>query len=149
MRFAWFRHKSSTPAQNKWDCSVPQLCFVDSKLVTRNVFSSPTRKYLSQPSCQQPEQQSLGGRPESWRFLAEREKFAQHVMVSVGVCFGGKGRLHFVDESAKVDSTYYVGRLLPSLVDDCTRLLPSGYTGQQTHFFNLYLSWFYLYASSF
>jgi len=56
------------------------------------------------------------------------EKLAQHVMVSAGVCFGGKGRLHFVDESAKVDSAYYVGRLFPSLVDDSTRLLPSGYT---------------------
>ena len=55
-------------------------------------------------------------------------------MVSAGVCFGGKGRLHFVDESANVDSVYYVGRLLPSLVDDCTRLLPmqwSGYIFQQ------------------
>ena len=52
-------------------------------------------------------------------------------MVSAGMCFGGKGRLHFVDESAKVDSAYYVGRLLPSLVDDCTRLLPSGYIFQQ------------------
>jgi len=47
-------------------------------------------------------------------FLLERETFAPHVMVSAGVCFGGKGRLHFVDESAKVDSAYYVGRLLPS-----------------------------------
>ena len=56
----------------------------------------------------------------------EREKFAQHVMISAGVCFGDKGRLHFVDESTKVDSAYYVGRLLPSLVDDCTRLLLSG-----------------------
>ena len=46
----------------------------------------------------------------SSRLLAEREKFAQHVMVSAGVCFGGKGRLHFVDESAKVDSAYYVGQ---------------------------------------
>jgi len=54
-------------------------------------------------------------------------------MVSDGVCFGGKGRFHFVDESAKVDSAYryYVGRLLPSLVDDCTRLLLSGYIFQQ------------------
>ena len=60
------------------------------------------------------------------RLLSERDKFAQHVMVSADVCFVGKGRLHFVDESAKVDSAYYVGRLLPSLVDDCTRLLPSG-----------------------
>ena len=30
-------------------------------------------------------------------------------MVSAGVCFGGKGRLNFVDESANVDSEYYVG----------------------------------------
>ena len=52
-------------------------------------------------------------------------------MVSAGVFFGGKGRLHFVDERAKVDFAYYVGRLLPSLVDDCTRLLPSGYIFQQ------------------
>jgi len=53
-------------------------------------------------------------------------------MVSGSVCFGGKGRLHFVDDSAKVDSAYYVGRLLPSVVDDCTRLLPSGYIFQHT-----------------
>ena len=52
-------------------------------------------------------------------------------MVSAGVCFGGKGRLHFVDESAKVDCAYYVGRLLPSLVDDCTRLLSSNKTARQ------------------
>jgi len=58
-------------------------------------------------------------------------------MVSASVCFGGKGRLHFVDESAKVDSAYTTlavsYTLLPSLVDDCTRLLPSGYTSSSTH----------------
>ena len=53
-------------------------------------------------------------------------------MVSAGVCFGDKGRLHFVDDSAKVDSAYYDGRLLPSLVDDCTRLLPSKPASQHT-----------------
>ena len=47
------------------------------------------------------------------------------------MCFGGKGRLHFVDEIAKVDSAYYIGRLLPSLVDNCTRLLPREYILQQ------------------
>ena len=100
-----------------------KFCFVDSKFVIRNVFSSPTRNffYLNPPVSNQ--NNSLGGRQV--RLLAEREKFAQHVMVSAGVCFGGNGRLHFVDESAKVDSAYryYVGRLLPSLVDDCARLL--------------------------
>jgi len=68
-----------------------------------------------------------GPRKLTSSLLAEREKFAQHVMVSDFVCFCGKGQLHFVDQSAKVDSAYYVGRLLSSLVDDCTRLLPSGY----------------------
>ena len=63
---------------------------------TKRVFLTDKNFFLSKPSCQQPKQQSLGGRQESWRLLAEREKFAQHVMVSAGVCFGGKGRLHFV-----------------------------------------------------
>jgi len=36
-------------------------------------------------------------------------------MVSAGVCFGGKGRLHFVDEKAKVDAAHYV--------EDCNQLL--------------------------
>ena len=58
--------------------------------------------------------------------IAEREKFAPHLMVSAGVCFGGKGQLHFVDEKAKVDAAYYVGRLLPELIADCKRLLPAG-----------------------
>ena len=53
------------------------------------------------------------------------------MMVLASMCFGGKGQLHFVDESAKADSAYYIGRLLPSLVNDCTRLLPSGYIFQQ------------------
>ena len=82
-------------------------------------------KVLSKPSCQQPEQQSLNGWQQSWHLLAEREKFAKHVMVSAGVCFGGKGWLHFFDESTEMDSAYYTGHLLPSLVDDCTWLLPS------------------------
>ena len=49
----------------------------------------------------------------------EREKFAQHVMVSDGVCFCGKGRLHFVDESAI--SGFCVLRW-PSSSQSCRRL---------------------------
>ena len=48
----------------------------------------------------------------------------QHLVVSVGVSFSGKCRLHFVDEKAKVDRAHYVGRLLSNLVEDCTPLLP-------------------------
>ena len=58
---------------------------------------------------------SLGERQESWRW-------------SWLAFFDGKGRLHFVDESTKVDSAYYI----LCLVDDCTRLLSSGYIFQHT-----------------
>jgi len=84
------------------------------------------------PSCQQPEQHSLDRRQESWRQASPR--WAWEVCAACDGLgwrvFGVKGRLHFVDESAKVDSAY-VGRVLPSLVDDCTRMLPSGYIFQQ------------------
>jgi len=99
------------------------------QLTVNDLFSSPTRIffYLNPPVSNQNNRVWTGGKKaDVKRLLAEHEKFAQHVMVSAGVCFGGKGRLHFVNESAKVDSAYYVGRLLPSLVDDCTRLLLSG-----------------------
>src|SRR6218665_54565 len=52
-------------------------------------------------------------------------------MVSAGVCFGRKGRLHFVDEKAKVDALYYVSRLLPQLIEDCKQLKPAGFIFQQ------------------
>ena len=65
------------------------------------------------------------------RLLVEHEKFVKHVMVSAGVCFDGKERLYFVEEKAKVDCAYYVGQLLPNLVDDCNHLLPTGFIFQQ------------------
>jgi len=61
----------------------------------------------------------------------ECEKFALHGMVSAGVCFGGKSRIHFVDENSKVNGAYYVGKLLPVLSNDCTRLLAFGFMFQQ------------------
>jgi len=33
------------------------------------------------------------------RLAAERAKFAKHVMVSAGICFGGEERLHFIQTS--------------------------------------------------
>ena len=45
------------------------------------------------------------------RLLIERAKFAPHVMhVSDGVCYGHKGRLHFIDENAKGNAKYYAER---------------------------------------
>jgi len=52
-------------------------------------------------------------------------------MVSAGVCFGCKGRLHFVEEKAKVDCAYMATCLLPNLVEDCNHLLPAGFIFQQ------------------
>ena len=68
------------------------------------------------------------------RLVAERAKFAKHVMVSVDVCFGGKGRLHFIPDTARVNGTLYVKTLLPEFVQDCRSVLPflpSGFIFQQ------------------
>jgi len=44
-------------------------------------------------------------------------------MVSAGVCFEGKGRLHFIDEKAKVNTGHYINALLPKLLEDCHDLM--------------------------
>jgi len=57
--------------------------------------------------------------------------FAKHIMVSAGVCFGGKGRLRFIPDTAKVNAKLFVKTLLPELVQDCRSVLPSGFIFQQ------------------
>jgi len=57
------------------------------------------------------------------RSLVKRGMFAPHIMVSVGVSFKGKGRLHFVEEKAKINASYYIDNLLPKLVEDAHVLL--------------------------
>jgi len=52
-------------------------------------------------------------------------------MVSAGVCFAGKGRLHFVDEKAKVDLHYYLTHLIRKLTEDTRALMPNGFIFQQ------------------
>jgi len=52
-------------------------------------------------------------------------------MVSADVCFGGKGRLHFIPDKTKVNAKLYVETLLPELVQDCRFVLLSGFTFQQ------------------
>jgi hypothetical protein len=65
------------------------------------------------------------------RLLVQRAKFSPHVMVSAGVCYGGKGRLHFVDEKAKINADYYMTNLLPKLFEDCQNLVPDHFIFQQ------------------
>ena len=53
-------------------------------------------------------------------------------MVSAGVCFGGKGQLHFVEDKAKINTDYYTKELLPKLFTDCrTVLQPDAFIFQQ------------------
>jgi len=64
------------------------------------------------------------------RLVAERAKFAKHVMVSAGVCFGGKERLHFIPDKTKVNAKLYVETLLPEVVQNCRSVLPSDFVFQ-------------------
>src|SRR5688572_14866639 len=52
-------------------------------------------------------------------------------MVSAGVCFGGKGRLHFVPEKVKLNADFYVNDLLPKRIEDCEGLLPNNFIFHQ------------------
>ena len=58
-------------------------------------------------------------------------KVVRHLMVSAGVCYGGKGQLHFIEEKAKVNAEYYVNKILPNLIEDCRRILPGQFIFQQ------------------
>ena len=66
-------------------------------------------------------------------------------MVSAGVSFGGKGRLHLIPNKTKVNAELYVETLLPKLVQDCRSVLPSGFIFQQdgapTHTAKLAQDW--------
>ena len=48
-------------------------------------------------------------------------------MVSAGVSFKGKRRLHFVEEKAKINANYYIDYLLPKLVEDAHALLGNNF----------------------
>jgi hypothetical protein len=67
----------------------------------------------------------------SARLLKERAKFSRRVMVSAGICFSGKGRLHFVEEAAKINSDYYIASLLPKLLQDAQSLVGNNFIFQQ------------------
>jgi len=54
-----------------------------------------------------------------------------HVMVSAGVCFDGKERLHFIPDKTKVNAKLYVETLLPEQIQEYRSVLPSGFIFQQ------------------
>jgi transposase len=65
------------------------------------------------------------------RLVSQRAKFSRRVMVSAGVCYNGKGRLHFVADNVKINSDYYTTQLLPLLVEDCHNLMDQQFVFQQ------------------
>jgi len=50
-------------------------------------------------------------------------------VVSGGVCFGRKGKLHFIPDKARVNRKLYCKILLSRLVEDCKSFLPRGSSG--------------------
>ena len=60
-----------------------------------------------------------------------RERNLRNTLWFLRVCHGGKGRLHFVPDKAKVSAKLYVETLLPGLIEDCKSVLPSGFIFQQ------------------
>jgi len=45
----------------------------------------------------------VGKKQDKRRLVVERAKFAKHVMVPAGMCYGGKGRLHFIPDNNNND----------------------------------------------
>jgi len=60
----------------------------------------------------------------------KRVKYTKYVMVSAGVCYGEKGRLHFIPDKAKVNGKLYCEIMLPRLVE-YKSLLPLNFIFQQ------------------
>jgi len=63
------------------------------------------------------------------RLLVQHAKFALHIMVSAGVFFEGKGRLHFVEKRQILTPT--IDNLLPKLMKNADDLLGNNFVFQQ------------------
>jgi inhibitor of nuclear factor kappa-B kinase subunit alpha len=102
---------------------------------TKKVFFTDEKLfYVSPPVNRQNDRVWSAGRKRDispQRLLVQRAKFSASVMVSAGVCYGGKGSLHFVDDKAKINADYYTKTLLPKLIEDCNNLMPTDFIFQQ------------------
>lgn len=102
---------------------------------TKRVFFTDEKMfYLNPPVNTQNNRVWSAGRKRdvsSERLLVQRAKFSAHVMVSAGVCYQGKGRLHFIADKAKINAAYYTENLLPLLTQDCRDLLGANFVFQQ------------------
>lgn len=101
----------------------------------KKVFFTDEKAFYIDPPVSSHGRRVWGSRKKSTiapeRLIKQRAKFSKHVMVSAGVCFGGKGRLHFVPEQAKVNAECYITQLLPKLLEDCRNLMGEDFIFQQ------------------
>ena len=98
------------------------------KKTKRVFFTDEKIFYLNPPVNTQNNRVWASGRKcdvDKKRLLVQRAKFSSHVMVSAGISYSGKGRLHFVADKAKINTDYYVTNLLPKLIEDCHNLMPN------------------------
>jgi transposase len=104
-------------------------------VVAKKVFFTDEKNfYLNPPVNRQNDRIWSAGKKQAvdkGRLVVERAKFSKHVMVSAGLCYGGKGRLHFIPDNTKVNAKLYVDTLLPKLIEDCKSVLPRGFIFQQ------------------
>lgn len=100
----------------------------------RVFFTDEKAFYLDPPVCSQNNRVWSAGRKRDiapQRLLLQRAKFSQHLMVSAGVCFSGKGKLNFVAHKVKINADHYTRTLLPQLLNDCRVLLGDDFIFQQ------------------
>lgn len=117
--------------------------------VTKRVFFTDENFFYISPPINNQNNRVWGKKKktdiEPRRLLVERAKFSPRIMVSAGICYNGKGRLHFIDEKTKFNAKYYVENLLPKLVEDCNALLGNQFIFQQdgapAHSANLSQAW--------
>ena len=100
---------------------------------TKRIFFTDEKIFYLDPPANRDHVWSGGRKRDicSQRLIKQREKFSRHVMVSAGISFKGKGRLHFVAEKAKVNAKYYTEELLPRLLEDCRTSLGHNFIFQQ------------------
>ena len=87
----------------------------------RVFFTDEKMFYIDPPINSQNDRVWASGRKRdiaSQRLLHQRAKFSKGVMVSAGVCFSGKGSLHYVPHKVKINGDFYVNNLLPLLLED-------------------------------
>ena len=98
--------------------------------IRKVVFTDEKNIPLTAPMNAQNERVYGAGRKKEIpanRLHKERDQHSPHLMVSCGVSYQGKTRLHFIQPGLRVTANYYANTLLRNgLIPDCRQLYPDG-----------------------